>query len=374
MDNCIDKKRKLLEIKNKLLRMPNNINRAKIVDGYANLFTYYKEVNKQDVDDYSIFDLDDDVIDKYNRYVEKKTNEKISELTKMAPYLYQRYNKLIKLYHENGFCSYETCNLDKVNQKDIFNEVGEFLQLLGRDVCLLYNKMVEGDNIFIDPNSDILGISMNSIKIDNPCMIVATSAKYFDFYVTLLHELGHCYQFYLQRNHAHFETFNIFTETTSTLFENLFCEFLKSKNKYKQAIKTYELENHIYFLNTISSSKLLSKLLINKDLFNVDSHNLSYETNTPYSKIISDMTNDCGYIMGNKYDFSLTEFHYSIGSIIAKYFIDKMKNDFKNSWKEYKDFICTVDNYPLEEILDKYFDMNLMEDNIKTFTKSYHNR
>jgi len=374
MDDFLVKKRKLLSIKNKLLRMPNDIRKARAVDGYANLFAYYKEVCNLDDNKCTELDLDNDLINKYDYHVVKKTQKKLSEICRLAPYLYQRYNKLINLYKENGFCSFEFSVMGKVNQKDIFKDLEEFLNLLGKDVCLLYNKMISENNIFVAEDYDLLGVSMNAISVDNPCIIVASSEKYFDFYVTLLHELGHCYQFYLQRNHTHFETFNPFTELTSTLFENLFCEFLKSKNKYKKNILDYELEDHIYFLNTISSSKILCKLMMDRDIFNVDAHNLTYETTSSYEDLIYDMTNDCGYIMGNKIDFALTEFHYSIGSILAKYFLKRIKEDYKVAMKEYKDFICTVDDYPLKEIFDKYFDMNLLENDIKTFIKSYRNR
>lgn len=374
MSDYDETKSKLLLVKNRLLRMPNNIRKANAVDGYANLFTYYKEICGFDDSDCPELDLDDDLISKYDRHVVKKTQMKLAEVSKLAPYLYQRYNKLIKIYKDNNFCSFEFSVMGKVNKEEMYNDLEEFLLFLGKDVCELYNKMIKGNNIFVAEDFDVLGVSMNSISIDNPCIILSSEEKYFDFYVTLIHELGHCYQFYLQRNHTHFESFNPFMESTSIFFEKLFIEYLRSKNKYKKDLFDYELEDHIYFLNTISSSKILCDLLSNKDLFDVDAHNLTYKTSTPYDKLIRDMTNDCGYIMENKFDFCLTEFHYSIGVIVAKYFIKRIKEDYKKGMKEYKDFICTVDNYPLKEILDKYFDMDLMEHDIKTFIKSYRTR
>ena len=374
MENSIDKRSILLNVKNKIQRMPNNIKRVKTIEGYANLFGYYKEICG--LSDYECVDLDleDDSVDKYDRYVIKKTKKKLVEITRLASYLYQRYDKLINLYKENEFCSFEFSISDKANIDEMYDNIAEFINLLGKDVGMLYNNMIKGDNIFLLEDPDYLGASMNSISIDSPCMIIQNMEKFIDFYITLAHELGHCYQFYLQRNHTHFETFNPLNETASTFFEKLFVEFLRSKGKYQKAVFDYELEDNIYLLNTLSSSKVLCNLLINKDLINVNAYNLTYQTNTPIEIMLRDMTNDCGYIMENKFDFQLTEFHYSIGNVIASYFINKSKKDFYGTLKEFKDFICTMDDYPLEDILDKYFDMNLMEEKIKTFTKSYHNR
>ena len=150
--------------------------------------------------------------------------------------------------------------------------------------------------------------------------------------------------------------------------------FLENERELKKALFDYEIENNIYFLNDLASSKVICELLMNKDLKNIDLYELSYETSVPITRLYQKMVNDCGYIMSNKLNFELSEFHYSIGEIIATYFMNKMKDDYTNTWKEYKDFICTVDDYPLKEVLDKYMDINLIKDNIKEFTKSYRNR
>ena len=367
-------KNKLLSVKKRIDYMSNSIRRVKTIEGYANLFDYYKQVSNKTDKDCIELDLDDDMINKYGRYVVKKTHEKLEEISRLAPYLYQRYNKLIQIYKENGFCSYEFSISDKANKEEMYDNIEEFINLIGPDVGHLYNNMIKSDNIFLMDNPSYLGASMNAVSITSPCIIIQNIEKLFDFYITMAHELGHCYQFYLQRNHTHFETFNPYMEVTSIFFEKIFVELLRSKGKYKKEVSDYELEDHIYLLNTLSSSKLLCNLMINKDLRNVNAYNLSYETNTPESELLREMTKDCGYIMENKLNLHLTEFHYSIGNVIASYFVDKSKNDFYGTLKEFKDFICTVDDYPLKEVLDKYFDMNLMENSIKTFIKSYHNR
>ena len=215
---------------------------------------------------------------------------------------------------------------------------------------------------------------MNALYVDNPCIIIKNVEEYLSYYFTLVHEMGHCYQFYLQRNHSHLEVFNPFMETTSLLFEKMFKYYLIKNHEYNKAMFDYDLENNIYFLNDLASSKVILELLMNKDVNNVDIYDLSYESSVPITELQRRMIMDCGYIMSNKLNFELSEIHYSTGEIIATYFMNKMEKDFNSSWKEYKDFIMTVDNYPLEDIFNKYIDTNLVKNEIKKFIKSYHSR
>ena len=374
MDDFKNKKKKLLGLKKQIMNMPNNISKINKTEGYDQLLGYLREIEaikNNQIDKYSI---DEEFSIKYDRHVIKKTQNKITEVMRLAPYLFIKYSWLINEYKKNDFCSFEFSVNGKVNKDEMYDYLAEFLNLLGNDICKLYNNMVSGNNIYLYPEFNSLGVSLNSITVDNPCIIIDDIENYFDFYATIIHELGHCYQFYLQRNHTHLESFNPYTETTSLFLEKLFIEFLKTKNRYKNIVKDYELEDHIYFLNDISISKALCKRFIEKDIGDINAYDLSYKTNTSYEDLLIEVTKDCGYIMENKLNLSLTEFHYSLGNIIATYYLKKMKNDFYGTWKEYKDFICTVDNYPLKEILDEYFDMDIMNDYIKKFVKSYRGR
>ena len=45
-----------------------------------------------------------------------------------------------------------------------------------------------------------------------------------------------------------------------------------------------------------------------------------------------------------------------------------------NAFYQSLDFICTVNYLPMDEIINEYFDINLIENNIKKFIKSYRGR
>ena len=79
--------------------------------------------------------------------------------------------------------NYKGHTIPLFSKEEMYDYLAEFLRFLGRDVCILYNKMVTGNNIYVATDYDILGVSMNSIKIDNPCMIVSENEKYFNFLI-----------------------------------------------------------------------------------------------------------------------------------------------------------------------------------------------
>ena len=367
----------LLAAKHKIESVPNwrnHIEKMKLIEGYANLLGYYKTITGKNDGELNDFTIDEDAILKYDKRVIKKTSQKLIELSELAPYLYERFDKLINIYKENGFVSYKLMTNFNVSSRIMYDYLEEFLNTLGLDVCELYNKMILNNSIFLHNDLEILGCSRNSMPIDNPRIIVTNDEKSYDFYTTLVHETGHCYQYYLQRNHIHFESFNIFMETTSVFFERLFIEFLKCTKEYNRQSLNAEIDEHIYFLNNISAAKGLCKLFMTNAIEEINPFTLEYTSRIEKNKLLDEMAIDCGYVLENKEKVGLTEFNYSIGNINTMFFLNKAKVNFDETLKEYKNFICMVDNYPLKEILDKYFDMDIMENNIKKFIKSYHNR
>lgn len=366
-----DKKKRLLSLRETIMRMPSNMNKVNMIDGYAGLLGFYKEVCGLTLDEAKEYDIDEEFLSKYDRKITKITQNKIDEVSEIAPILYKKYDDIINEYKKNGFCSYEFSLFKRVNPDKLYEIVADFFKFLGTDVVKLYNQIIKNNNIFLLDDCDYSGVSMNALAVDNPCIIIRNVEDYLSYYFTLVHEMGHCYQFYLQRNHSHLEVFNPFTESTSLLFEKMFMFYLKNNHMFLDDLFDYELENHIYFLNDLASSKVIFELLMNKDVRNVNTYDLTYESSVPLYELQRKMIMDCGYIMSNKLNFELSEIHYSTGEIIATYFMNKMKNDFNSAWNEYKNFITTCDNYPLEDIVNKYIDTDLVKNEIKIFTKRY---
>ena len=376
MVNNNDKRKKLLKYKEIIMRMPSNKSKVLTISGYVSLLYYYKELSNLKEKYLLNYDIDDEFTYKYRKYITKNLYNKLNEMSKLAVYLYKKFDTLINEYKNNYFYSYELYNDHHINIEQMHHLMNEFVLFLGEDVNKLYNKIIHSNNAVkvFDNELDSNGVSMDAFPIDYPFIVVQNYEKYFSYYFTLAHELGHCYQFYLTRNHKRVEVFNPFCEVTSLLFEKLFSAYLSTENNLKKDLFFNEIDNHLYFLNDLSASKVLCELLIKGDIQYVDPQDLSYKCNVPYEELQRRMIMDCGYILPNKMSFELTEFHYAIGEIISNYFFNKMQSDFYGSWKEYKDFICTVNDYPLKEVLDQYMDVDLYKEKINTFVKSYHYR
>lgn len=367
-----DKKNKLLKIKSHILRMSDNKKKSEIIDAYSRLLQYYSEV-KQDNSIYDTFDIDDEFAGKYDRHLNSAMKKIIREVNQNAPVLYNIYQKIIDIYKTNDFCSHEYNVFVKTNINKMAEMVYGFCASLDDDVLKIYNNMLNRNNIFLSNNSFYAGFALDTIPLDYPCIVLENIPKYLLFYSALVHEIGHCYQFYLQRNQKNLASFNPYCEITSLLFEKLFATFLKDNYAITDTFY-HELEDHVYFLNDVSIAKALSKLFINRQIGNINSYDLSYDTSVDLDKLLNEISLDCGYIMPNKVDLCLDEFHYSISNIIAMYFYEKLKNNFDMEWKNYKDFICTINYLPMNEVINEYFDINLVEDNINKFIKSYRKR
>ncbi len=363
-------KRKLLSLKSHILRMPNTMKKVEILDGYMQLLCYYREICDLTEDEYNSFDISDDFLGKYTRYVTISTRKNLKELTKNAPFLYDMFSDIINTYHNEGFCSYEYNDFQKVNIDKMYDVIGDFFAFLGVDILNIYNKMIKNGNIYLLNNSSYAGVSMNSIAVDNPSIIIQNSEQYLEYYFTLAHEMGHCYQFYLQRHQPHYASFSPLAEVTSLLFEKMFADYLQKNHIIKSSF-CYELQDHVYFLNDLAASKVLSKLFIEQNIGNINAFDLSYDTNSSLDSLLSLMASDCGYIMPNKLELGLDEFHYSLGNIIATYFMERIKNNFEKEWLNFKDFLCYVNYLPLDEILEKYTDVSLVKQKINDFMLNY---
>ena len=65
--------------------------------------------------------------------------------------------------------------------------------------------MAEKGNIFAGYCSgNYLGVAHDTQPIDDPNIVIKNIGNEFDFYLTIVHEVGHAYQFYLQRNQRQF--------------------------------------------------------------------------------------------------------------------------------------------------------------------------
>lgn len=375
MESFESKKNILLKSKSQILKMRNTKERAEMVEAYISLLKYFCEsVNESDYQSLKMFEIDGEYAEKHNNLVIKDTSRKLAEIKLNAPNLHQKFCDIIKCFQENDYCAHAYSIYAKVDSKKMMQLVWEFFASLGDDVLKLYENMIKGGNVAANNmKTRFLGYSVDPFPIDNPCVVIQNVQNYLDFYLTLVHEVGHAYQFYLQRNQKDFSSFDPYAEVTSHLFERLFLDFLKEKHEDKYCFD-FEEEDYNYFLNEVSASKILCELIDNDEIIYIDPFSLDYGSVASPKELIDKLIKDCGYILVADKCLDLTKFHYSIGKAIAIYFHEKLKNNFTEEWPKYKDFLCTINYLPMSEVFDKYFDVSLVTENIKRLTKSYRER
>ena len=356
----------------KLLRMHENKNKAILTAAYYSLLSFLS--NGFGDEFYFKYNLDPDTVEKFDYYLFADTCKNLDIIDNNALKLKEVYEKIIKIYKDNEFCECDHLWLHKVNQDKMMDALYDFFAYLGDDVLKIYQSMLDGDNLFLNSGPmDRIGMSIDPTPIDNYCAMFQNAPNYFDFYETVAHEIGHCYQFYLQSGQKIISSLCPCTEVTSMLFEKLFIDFLKNNYIIKSELP-HQLEDHIVFLNYVCISKAICRLFLEDKKLLVEPYQLCFQTKMDISELEKEIISDCGYIDPPNKDFELYDLHYSIGGIISTYFFHKIKEDFASGWKEFKDFICTVNYLPFDEVIDKYLRVDLVEKDVKTLTKSYRER
>jgi oligoendopeptidase F len=74
----------------------------------------------------------------------------------------------------------------------------------------------------------------------------------------------------------------------------------------------------------------------------------------------------------NQSSVELNSIKYALGRSFAICFQEKMRENYREGWKEYKEFITLLSSLPLNDVIEKYFDTELINNHVKTLIKSYH--
>ncbi len=428
MEELIENKRRLLsQTRDHLLRMPNNKERVEKLDAYFNLLEFYENIMSPDEEicelPYSLavsmfgdIYLDFDMSGKYLKAVLNASVKDCNDLSNNALSLYRELSKIIKTFKDNDFNSGKQYVLThKCNHKKMMKLIYEFFKQLDPDLFNIYLKMGKYGNVFNGPVRDgYIGVAYNSTPIDEANIIDGAIQADFEFYLTLVHEVGHAYQYFLQRNSRVMSSMSPYDELTSHLLEKLFLDYLRD-NYRDDSFEVYRKEDLLYYLNDLSASKVIFKMMVNKNFKAIDYYTLDYDCYVSPEKRNEDMRKDCGNIFKekeinkdvnfkllfnrefktrkafekwqkdmiekreiyrygemNQSSVELNSIKYALGRSFAICFQEKMRENYREGWKEYKEFITLLSSLPFNDVIEKYFDTELINNHVKTLIKSYH--
>ena len=421
------KKRKLIEARNNILRMSNNRLRAEKLDAYFNLLEYYESTItpgkvpcvlslEEAKETYGDIYLDFDNTLKHRKIVLRESMKDCYDIFDNALPLYHKFRSIIQNFKDNNFDCTKVYTLPgNKNHKKMMGLLHDFFKQLDPVLFDIYTKIFEDGSVFDGiVEGNYVGIAYNSIPIDDGNVIVGYDKKKFDYYLTLVHEVGHLFQFYLQRNARVLSSMNPFDEVSSHLLEKLFLDYLRD-NYTEDNFEVCRKDDLLYYLNELSSSKIIFKMIVNKNIKRIDYYRLDYDCYVPAEKRDEEMLKDCGDILRSKdkipnvnfsdmdemtfktkKEFSkyqeklieqreehlcspvnqsfveLDDIKYSIGKSIAIYFEDKMNSNYRKGWNEYKEFITSLPSISMKDVMEKYLDTDLINNHVKTIIKSYH--
>ena len=428
MEELIEKKRRLLtQTRDHLLRMSNNKERVEKLDAYFNLLDFYEDIMSPDDDicelPYSVaismfgdIYLDFDMTQKYLKSVLNASVKDINDLSNNSLSLYRELSKIINTFKENNFNSGKKYILTRrCNHKKMMKLIYDFFKQLDPVLLDIYLKMGKYGNVFNGPVPDgYIGVAYNSTPIDEANIIDGAPEGDFEFYLTLVHEVGHTYQYYLQRNSRVISSMSPYDELTSHLLEKLFLDYLRD-NYRQDNYEVYRKEDLLFYLNDLSASKVIFKMMVNKNIKAIDYYSLDYECYVSPEKRNEDMRKDCGYIFKekeimkdvnfktlynkefktkkqfekwqrdlierredyrygemNQSSVELSSIKYALGRSFAICFQEKMRENYHEEWEKYKEFITLAPSLSFDDVIEKYFDTELINNHVKSLIKSYH--
>jgi len=340
---------KLEKLKKQIETMPDNYQRSLLIKDYHVLFSYLVDNGTLNNEQIRYFRISCDY-DKYNRIFNKKNSKNIHDilnnndsLLKIDVDLYESYiqgnwNKKCK----NFFVS------DDLGERLL----SECLKKIDNNLFMVYEK-IKKDNItslacdIKDTDGTSYGISGNNYSYIN-----IKDSSYISKFITLIHEFGHVYQFYLLRNHGEIAYNSIIDEVMPLFLEKYFLNYLESNSEYYMVIDSLWYNyyaSHFWILMDI----LLTSILFKNNKISGINPNLQCSTNCEVNEII-DLAYELGYIIEEIPNLSLINYTYVIGDIISDYFIRKVEFDKEHGFRELCNFIQEAQYYSLSEILEKY--------------------
>ena len=339
-------------LKKELESMPKSKKRDLLFLDYYKYISFLRDLGIIKGDNSRIleFNGDDDLI---NEKIELQSLYEIQELLENSSKINEKIEEIISVYHDNNYYSVNNFKMMKINNKNIGKILNDFFASIDSNILKIYNQLIEEEHIYFGTLYDAGGETCFSSfdKLSN-IIINGNGDNLYD-YISLVHEVGHAYQKYLERNNTNIHGIHYGVEITSMLIEKLFIKYLEDNylfNEQVNLINTWELSSN---LNTLSHCKLIGNL-VNEGNINIDFINLDVYSDLSDDEVTSLLEEDCGYVFDDRKKLNLINYTYVIGDIMSSYFYYKINDNKEKGVKELKNFIVSIYDMPLDEFIEKY--------------------
>ena len=346
--------KKLMELKNRITYTRDNKEKFFLLNDYYSLRSFLEAINKMPND--SKYDLLEEHQQMYLKITNNEYFKVIMEIVKNSAKLEIIVKDLINTYHQYNFYGTNSYPYNGVNSKIMQFYLKSFFWNLGDDILNLFYRMVKEERI-VYGEFDGDSAATSTIYTDLGYILINQCDDQYGMYVDVVHEMGHIYQFALQKNNTKLlYDVNLYSELISLTFEKLFILFMKDNKVYSHYHQNIDNYYHSLRLYRLSVCKLINELM-NDSTTKLHIEGNDYGIKIPFTneEVKRKLQNDCGTGFEGSKRIGLLEFIYVINEILSSYFYYAIIDNYAQGMRELKEFVMNVNEYSLSDAIDKYF-------------------
>ena len=277
-------------------------------------------------------------------------------------------NNIIDIYKDTNypFYKYPICKYKKVD-KYIDKSMYEFLNSYDPYLYNLLINKIKDKEIFYDYNMNEYNGETHNIEVLNKNFILLEDKNIHTINenLTIIHEIGHAYEFNLLYNNKHINSmYTPYYEISSLFFEYAYMNYLKENRLLDREIDMVfdnyykELLLDIIDINMLANYfNITEDILVNDNYITINDEELFNKRND-----IKDKLNYYMYLSNEKkYDF-LNTYIYGIGRVLSVILYDIYKDNPKEFKKE---FNILLNNYSKYDSITCFDSIGINKDEIE---------
>ena len=256
----------------------------------------------------------------------------LEDLYMNLPYFNNIYRPILKnadkypLIHKD----YSYYNLD-----NLIDYALNFFKMMGEDVYRLYLKLLK-EELILEKGPASYGGECRNIDGKSSSIVLNTNTTNLYKIICLVHEIGHAYDIFLNRNHDYKIDTQINAEITSVTFEHLFIKFLMDANVLKKEdAKTIYNNFFVQHLRLMHEAYVYNNLVLNNLIYPGAEFSLDSERAKAKYRKYSIMTNNV--LTKDNQTISPTSNEYSFGMMISFIIMDHFSKNKQKTIQEIKD-------------------------------------
>ena len=193
------------------------------------------------------------------------TDEKkeIEDLLDSVYYLNPIYKDILNYANKYSLFS---VNIPNVNITNMIKNAQYFFNHIDPNLLMLFNRLID-NNLIIETTVNGYGGKCHKINGELSGIIIDYNTMNFYKAITIVHEMGHAYYHYLNKQSPNLIRSNIANESIPRIFEQLFLVFLRENHLMdNNDLNKYERFFLLHQLNLTNSVYILNKLLIDEKI------------------------------------------------------------------------------------------------------------